>query len=150
MVTIYAHKNHPDAAIPQVAYGNTSACFDITCVETTIIPANGSAVIPNGLNLTIDQHEKYYMRIDLRSSMGFKKELLCHPGIVDPSYTGNLGVKIYNVSKEDITIEKGDRYAQISVLPIPNFKIKELSNNEWESFKSTQIRGDKGFGSSGK
>jgi dUTP pyrophosphatase len=150
MVTIYAHKTNPKAVIPQVAYGSTSACFDITCIETTVIPAGGSAVVPNGLNLTIDQHERYYMRIDLRSSMGFKKELLCHPGIVDPSYTGDLGVKIYNVGKEEVVIKGGERYAQISVVPIPISEIRELKDEEWESFKSKQIRGDKGFGSSGK
>ena len=70
MVTIYAHKTHPDAVIPTVAYGSTSACFDITCVETTIIPARGSAIVPNGLNLTIPDNSNYWMQIQLRSSKG--------------------------------------------------------------------------------
>ena len=60
-VKIFAYKTHPDAVIPQVVYGNTSACFDITCTETTIIPAKGSAVVPNGLRLTIDQKDNYWM-----------------------------------------------------------------------------------------
>ena len=60
-VTIYTHKTHPEAVIPQIAYNNTSACFDITCTETTVIPAKSSAVVPNGLNLTIDQHENFWM-----------------------------------------------------------------------------------------
>mgnify|MGYP003423365147 CR=1 FL=1 len=149
-VMIYAHKTDPKAVIPRVAYGNTSACFDLTCTETTVIPAHGSAVIPNGLNLTIDQNDRYYMRIDLRSSMGFKKSLICHPGIVDPSYTGDLGVKIYNIGQVDITIEEGERYAQISVVPIPSFNIVELIDEDWQIFKSKQIRGDGGFGSSGR
>lgn len=149
-VRIYAHKSHPDAIIPQVAYGSTSACFDITCVETTIIPAKKSAVIPNGLNLTISQHENYWMQIQLRSSKGFKYDLIPHYGTVDAGYTGNLGIKIYNVGDTDITIEKGERYAQIAVIPKPDFTIEEIDDKQFELLKISQSRGDGGFGSSGK
>ena len=149
-VTIYAHKTHPDAVIPQVAYNNTSACFDITCVETTVIPAKSSAVVPNGLNLTIDQHESFWMQIQLRSSKGFKHALIPHYGTVDAGYTGDLGVKVYNVGDVDVTIEKGERYAQIAVVEKPQYSIVEIEDNNWETFKKSQQRGDGGFGSSGK
>jgi dUTP pyrophosphatase len=148
MVNIFAHKEHPDAIIPQVAYNNTSACFDITCVEDTIIPAKGSAIVSNKLNISIDQNEKYYMQIYLRSSLGFKKELICHPGIIDAGYTGDLGIKIYNLGNEDVLIKKGDRYAQIAIYKKPDYQIIKLSNILWEEYKSKQLRGDKGFGSS--
>lgn len=82
-VKIYAHKTHIDAVIPQVAYNGTSMCFDLTCVEDTRIFPRSSAVIPNGLNLTIDQDSPYGMVISLRSSLGFKKELVPHYGDVD-------------------------------------------------------------------
>lgn len=149
-VTIYAHKTHQDAVIPKVAYNNTSACFDITCVETTIIPAKSSAVVPNGLNLTIDNKENYWMQIQLRSSKGFKHELIPHYGTVDCGYTGNLGVKIYNVGDIDVTIEKGERYAQIAVIEKPQYEIIELNDKQFEILKNSQERGDAGFGSSGK
>ena len=105
-VKIYAHKTHPDAVIPQVAYNSTSACFDLTCVEDTRIFAHSSAIVPNGLNLVIDQNSPYSMTISLRSSMRFKKELIPHYGKVDAGYTGNLSVKIYNVGDEDVWIKK--------------------------------------------
>lgn len=150
MLTIYAHKTHPDAVIPKVAYNNTSACFDLTCTETTIIPAKSSAQVPNGLNLTIPEGEKYWMQIQLRSSKGFKQELIPHYGTVDAGYTGDLGVKIYNVGDVDVTIEKGERYAQVAVIPVPEYEIIELNDNEFDVFKLYQLRGDGGFGSSGK
>lgn len=149
-VTIYAHKTHPDAVIPQAAYGSTSACFDVTCVETTTIPARGFAVVPNGLNISIDQHEHFWMQIQLRSSKGFKHSLIPHYGTVDAGYTGDLGVKIYNVGDTDVTIEKGERYAQIAVIPKPQYTIVELDDAKFEEFKAKQARGDSGFGSSGK
>jgi dUTP pyrophosphatase len=150
MVTIYAHKTDPKAVIPKVQYGDTSACFDITCTKTTVIPAKGTAVVPNGLNLTIHESERYWMQIQLRSSKGFKYDLIPHYGKVDAGYTGNLGVKIYNVGDTDVTIEEGERYAQIAVIKKPKYEIIELNDDEFEELKLSQMRGDKGFGSSGK
>lgn len=150
MVTIYAHKTDPKAVIPKVAYNATSACFDITCTKTTIIPAKGKAVVPNGLNLTISDKEKYWMQIQLRSSKGFKHDLVPHYGTVDPGYTGDLGIKIYNLGDTDVIIEEGERYAQIAVIEKPEYEIIELNDQEFEILKSKQGRGDGGFGSSGK
>lgn len=147
---LIAHKTHPDATIPKCAHNN-SAGLDITCIEKTIIPPKGSAIVPNGLRLTIKDGNNYYMQINLRSSKGFKQELICHPGIVDPGYTGDLGIKIYNLGETPVTIEKGEKYAQITILHLlaPHFCIKELGKEDWEEFKSTQNRGDGGFGSTG-
>jgi dUTP pyrophosphatase len=150
MVTIYAHKTDPKAVIPKVEYDSTSACFDITCTETTTIRAGGSAVVPNGLNLTISDDQRYWMQIQLRSSKGFKYSLIPHYGTVDAGYTGDLGVKIYNVGKMDVTIEEGERYAQIAVIKKPKYEIIELNDAEFEKMKALQARGDGGFGSSGK
>lgn len=150
MVTIYAHKTNPKATIPVVAYNQTSACFDITCIETTVIPARGKAVVPNGLNLTISDTQKYWMQIQLRSSKGFKYDLVPHYGTVDAGYTGDLGIKIYNLGDKDVIIEEGERYAQIAVIEKPVYCIKELNDVEFENLKRIQHRGDSGFGSSGK
>lgn len=150
MVTIYAHKTDPKAVIPKVAYGETSACFDITCTKTTTIPAKGKAIVPNGLNLTIPDSENYWMQIQLRSSKGFKYDLVPHYGTVDPGYTGDLGIKIYNLGDEDVIIEEGERYAQIAVIEKPKYEIIELNDEEFNKLKESQSRGDKGFGSSGK
>ena len=150
MIAIYAHKADPRAVVPEVAYGGTSACFDITYIETTTIPAKGSAIVPNGLNLTIPQGSGYWMQIQLRSSKGFKYSLIPHYGCVDAGYTGDLGVKIYNVGDEDVVIEGGERYAQIAVIPKPNYYLVELNSEEYQNLKVDQSRGDGGFGSSGK
>ncbi len=150
MVTIYAHKTTPNAVIPTVAYGSTSACFDITCTETTLIPARSKAIVPNGLNLTIPDKENYWMQIQLRSSKGFKYDLIPHYGTVDAGYTGDLGIKIYNLSDNDIIIEEGEKYAQIAVIEKPEYEIIELNDEEYENLKNLQQRGNKGFGSSGK
>ena len=149
-VKIYAHKTHVDAVIPQVAYNSTSACFDLTCVEDTLIPAHSAAVVPNGLNLTIDQNSPYSMTISLRSSLGFKKDLIPHYGKVDAGYTGDLAVKIYNIGESAVMIKKGERYAQIEVIKKPNYVIQEINDEQFEELKQKQQRGNGNFGSSGK
>ncbi len=147
---IFVHKITKNAVVPEVAYNSTSACFDLTCTETVTIPAHKSAVVENGLNICIDQADKYWMQIQLRSSLGFKFDLVPHYGTVDAGYTGPLGVKIYNLGDDDVIIIEGSRYAQIAVLEKPDYEIHELNDQEFEEFKSKQHRGDKGFGSSGK
>jgi dUTPase len=73
-----------------------------------------------------------------------------HYGTVDAGYTGPLGVKVYNVGKQYVSIEKGERYAQIAVIPKPDYEIVEVDEEQFESIKANQGRGDSGFGSSGK
>ena len=89
------------------------------------------------------------MTLALRSSMGFKRNLICHPGIIDAGYCGELGVKIFNFGDEDVTIEKGERYAQVLVSQKHKIEFFEMNKEEFEEYKKTQERGDKGFGSSG-
>lgn len=148
-VTVYIHKMSKNAVVPTIAYGSTSACFDLTCTKTVVIPAGGSAVVENGLNVCIDQHENYWMQIQLRSSKGFKYDLIPHYGTVDAGYTGPLGVKVYNVGELDVEIEAGERYAQIAVIPKPSYNIQELNDEEFAEFEKMQQRGTGGFGSSG-
>lgn len=78
-----------------------------------------------------------------RSSMG-KKGLKVHGGIVDVPYRGEVRVILWNHSGSDVEIKKGDRIAQILVIPILLCTPKEVSELDETS------RGDKGFGSSGR
>lgn len=149
MVRIILFRDSQDAVIPTIAYNGTSAAFDITCTETTLIPAKDSAIVPNGLRLSIPQNEPYFMMLALRSSMGIKRDLICHPGIIDAGYCGGLGVKVFNLNDEDIMIHKGERYAQVLVFQKHRIKFLEMNKEEFTKYKETQERGDKGFGSSG-
>lgn len=149
-VKIYVHKESNKAAVPETAYRGTSAAFDITATETITIPAKKSAVVPNDLRLTINQTDPYYMFVQLRSSMGFKRDLVPHAGVIDAGYTGPLGIKIYNLGDEDVIIESGTKFAQILVLPKVPFKFKEINRQEFIALERAQKRGSKGFGSSGK
>ena len=73
-------------------------------------------------------------------------------GVIDEGYNGELIVGLTKnqvtdpiASPEDsIELSKGDRIAQLVIVPIPRLELEEV-----DSLENTD-RGDKGFGSSGK
>jgi dUTP pyrophosphatase len=65
------------------------------------------------------------------------------PGIVDPDYTGEIQVILFNGSTEPHYVKHGDRIAQVLVVPFLANDIVEV-----DAFDTT-ARGDKGFGSTG-
>lgn len=85
----------------------------------------------------------YWVRIEGRSGLGFKHGILPHPGIIDCGYRGSAGIKLYNLTDKDYEIKAGDRIAQFVVY---NNHDVDVSEGEIEE----SLRGEKGFGSSGK
>lgn len=149
MIKLYIYRESPKAKIPEIAYNGTSAAFDLTTTEEVTIQPGESKFVENGLRITIPQEEPYYMQIFPRSSAGIKLNLRCHPGIVDAGYTGPFGVYCHNLGKAPVTIKEGDRVAQVVVHKKPGFEFVELDENGFKELESKQLRGSKGFGSSG-
>jgi len=144
LVDIQLKKTHPDAVLPQVNNpepGTGDTGFDLTAVETTTIPAKGSAVVPVGLTLA-SITPGYWLRIEPRSGLGFKHNIQPHLGVIDNGYRGDLGVKLYNFGDDEYVVEKLTRIAQLVLYPLiqPTFTFTD--------HVSESTRGDKGFGSS--
>ena len=64
-------------------------------------------------------------------------------GTVDADYRGEIGVTVYNLSREPYEIKPGDRIAQLVISPCVRAKWEEV-----ESLNTTGRNG--GFGSTGK
>lgn len=139
-VKIVFKKTNEDAKLPTKNMEATG--WDVYAVETKVVPARGSAVIDNGLQLGYIT-PGFWIQVATRSGLGFKKGIEAFRGVIDQDYRGNLGIKLYNNTDEDVVIEKGDRYAQLLVYR--NYS----STVEFGEVENTE-RGTKGFGSSGK
>ena len=148
MIKVQFVKTHPDAKLPK--FNNLDpltgdAGADLYSVKSGIIPAKGSAVVDVGLKVGYIP-PGWYFTIETRSGLGFKHELMCHRGIIDTMYRGNLSTLIYNHSDYHFEYEPGTRIAQICFhrLAQPEF--------DWIDEKDVvaTARGEKGFGSSGK
>jgi dUTP pyrophosphatase len=65
-------------------------------------------------------------------------------GVVDEGYSGEIIVKLYNNSDRPVTFERGDKIAQLLIMPVlyADFEqVEEICGGE---------RGSAGFGSTGK
>ena len=88
----------------------------------------------------------YEAQIRPRSGLAFKNGLtvLNSPGTIDADYRGEVKVILVNLSKEDFTINDGERIAQMIIAKHEQaewIEVKELVDTE---------RGAGGFGSTGK
>lgn len=81
--------------------------------------------------------------IKSRSGM-YTKNGLHTEGVVDVGFTGSIRVCVVNLADEDYLIRRGDRIAQLVVMPYV-----KLNPAKVESFEDTD-RGADGFGSSGR
>ena len=65
-------------------------------------------------------------------------------GIIDAGYRGEIQVILWNLTNEEMKLSRGDRIAQMLLVPIATPAVAEVAK------LSETVRGDKGFGSSGK
>lgn len=56
--------------------------------------------------------EKYYGKIEDRSSLASKGLKTCG-GVIDPDYHDSIKVVLWNISQYNITVNKGERIAQL-------------------------------------
>lgn len=109
-----------------------------------VIEPNTSIVIKTGVFVEIP--ENHVGLVFIRSSMGFKHDITLSNsvGVIDSDYRGEIQVKLYNHGKDKQEIKRGDRVAQLVVMPIYNGSIEYV-----DELSDTQ-RGSGGFGSTGK
>ena len=149
-VELKVMKTHRKARLPRKAHSSDSG-YDISSVEDAIVPARGSVVIPVGLQLSYIT-PGYWFRIEPRSGLGFKHNIQPHLGIIDNGYRGDLGIKLYNFSDVDVTLDAGSRIAQLVLYPLITASISIVP--PWWHHKTNEPdnteRGEDGFRSTGK
>jgi dUTP pyrophosphatase len=147
-VELKIKKDSPEAVLPEIAYSNSSACFDLYSVVEKEIKPNDTEDFDVGLRIIVPNG--YYLRFNTRSGHGFKKKLRCHPGIIDAGYTGPLHIKVFNFGNEAQTIKKGEAVVQVELLKIIGKSIKWCSETEWKEYEEKSSRKDGSLGSSNK
>ena len=133
------------AVVP--TYGTSySAGADLYAIldGTTEIAPHTTKLIHTGISVEIP--EGYCGLIFARSSMGAKRGLAPanKVGVIDADYRGEVMVALHNHSELTATVEPGERIAQLAIVPFlkAEFEVAdELSDT---------VRGDGGFGSTGK
>ena len=131
---------HPDAIIPTRATP-WSAGWDLYAVEDTLIIPGASEVIP--LGIAVDVGRGNFGLLTHRSSFGFKLDTIASFGVIDADYTNEVKVKLFNLGADGVHIKKGDRVAQLLVVPVDMRSVEVV-----EELEETTRKG--GLGWSGK
>lgn len=117
-----------------------SAGHDLKSCEDVVIPARGRKLVNIGISVFFPFGT--YGRVSSRSGMSLKSGIEVGAGVIDFDYGGELKVLLYNHSDKDYHVVVGDRIAQLIVVKIAYCDI-DVERVELE------VRGDKGFGSTG-
>jgi dUTP pyrophosphatase len=130
---------------PVYAYPTDSG-FDLYSTEDLTIESFGRALVSTGLHFDIS--DGYEIQVRSKSGLALKQGLMVlnSPGTVDQGYTGEIKVILFNTTKNDITINKGQKIAQGVVCPVVSGKwinLVKVDNIE------DKDRSDNGFGSTG-
>jgi dUTP pyrophosphatase len=128
--------------LPTRAYA-TDAGLDLYVSERTTVPAGGFSDVPAGISCELGEHQ--WGLVTGRSSALRERGLLIHSGIIDSGYRGPLFAGAFNLGQEPVTLEAGERVAQLIVMHnatrlVDPFPVETLSESP---------RGTRGFGSSG-
>ncbi|UXR86190.1 dUTP diphosphatase [Staphylococcus felis] len=149
---------------------DTDAGFDIYAAETVILEPQEKALIATDIAVNIPKG--YVGLLTSRSGVSSKTHLVIETGKIDAGFHGNMKINVKNdspldnnlrnttksiegyiltppyinneLTKDKYLINKGDKLAQLVVVPIITPELEQV-----EEFSSESARGEKGFGSSG-
>lgn len=135
---------NPDLELPkyqsELAAGldlraDLDAPLSLKPLERTLVPTGLSLAIPPG----------FEGQVRPRSGLAAKQGLtvLNAPGTIDADYRGEVKVLLVNLSSETVTLQRGDRIAQLVVAAVTRATLVEVSE------LSETARGSAGFGSTG-
>lgn len=128
----------PWAFAPERAH-KEDAGIDLRSPDPCIV--RDTFVIDTGVHVQIP--EGYVGFLKSRSGLNVKHGIRCE-GVIDAGYTGSIVVKLYNDSKNAYYIAKGDKIAQLVILPVETPEIEVVGMIRGGE------RGDNGFGSTGR
>lgn len=134
-------KLHPDAVVPYYDHPG-DAGLAVHTVEGRVLDAGERYAFDTGWALEFPAGH-VAMILD-RSGLSLKAGLKTMAGVGDANYRGSYRVVMINLSHEAYEVKKGDKIAQLLVIPLTAVDIVET-----DALSDTS-RGDKGFGSTGR
>lgn len=136
--------SNPDLPLPERATPH-AAGYDLRSAEATVTLAPGEIrLVATGLVMELPEGVECQVRP--RSGLALKHGITLpnSPGTIDPDYRGELKVILQNLGSEAVTLERGERIAQ---LVFARFEVPEVL--EADELSGTH-RGEGGFGSTGR
>ncbi len=122
------------------SYANPGdAGADLRASTDQTIQAGERKLIPTGIQIALP--ENHVGLVWPRSGLGVKKGIDTGAGVIDSGYRGEIKILLFNHSKEDFIIQKGDRIAQLLIQKVETVNFVAVTELD------TTVRGNSGFGS---
>jgi len=134
-----------DIELPAYATSGSSGMDIRAAVKDDIIAKHGEIIlVPT--NLSVEIPHGYEIQVRPRSGLAIKHGIgiLNSPGTIDADYRGEIKIILFNFSKEDFKISRGDRIAQIVLSKVYLANLIETND------LADSSRGEGGFGHTGK
>ena len=131
--------------MPAYATAGAAGCDLRAAIEAPLlILPGGRALVPTGLAVAIP--EGYEGQVRIRSGLAHDNGLLVvnAPGTIDSDYRGEIRIIVANLGSEAVTLERGERIAQLVFAPVARARFEKVSE-----LPASQ-RGEGGFGSTGR
>jgi dUTP pyrophosphatase len=111
--------------------------------EPLVLKPGDRALVPAGISIALPPG--YEAQVRPRSGLALKHGItvLNSPGTIDADYRGEVGVILINHGRDNFTVERGMRVAQMVIAPYTQVKWQEAAN------LGETARGKGGFGSTG-
>ena len=143
--TVLFKRLDPRAQLPRYQTPGAAAMDLHALLDSPLTIAPRQLVsVPTGLAMALPD-ENWVALILARSGLGIKHGVSPSNcvGVIDSDYRGELKVGLTNFSDTPYTIQPGDRFAQLMILPVAQAAVEER-----EELPAT-LRGEGGFGSTG-
>jgi dUTP pyrophosphatase len=141
-VEIINKSEHP---LPHYATEGSAGCdLRANISDNVVLKPLERKLIDTGIYIALPVGTEAQIRP--RSGMAYKEgvTVLNSPGTIDADYRGEVKVLLVNLSADEATIQNGDRIAQMVIARHEIASFKEVSS------LSETLRGEGGFGSTGK
>ncbi len=145
MVKVLIKKLDKKVRLPEYKTTGSSGLDLTALIEKKIVIKPGeNALVPTGISIAIPEDTEVQIRP--RSGLAVKNNIsvLNTPGTIDSDYRGEIKVILFNHGNSEFIINNKDRIAQMVLAPIIKAEFEEV-----DELPDT-IRGDGGFGSTGK
>jgi len=136
--------SNPDLPLPERATAH-AAGYDVRSADASVVLRPGEIRLVN-TGLLMELPEGVECQVRPRSGLALKYGVTLpnSPGTIDPDYRGELRVIMQNLGSEVVTLERGERIAQLVFARFETPQVVEV-----ERLSDTD-RGTGGFGSTGK
>ena len=134
-----------DGGLPLPAYAKSGdAGLDLRASESVTLEPGERRLVPTGLAVAIPEGHAGFVLPRSGLAMHRGVTVLNAPGLIDSGYRGEIKVLLINHGAEAVSIDRGERIAQLVVQPVARARLVE------EERLPDSARGEGGFGSTGR